>query len=177
MLQVRQFNFKPIYYCKMWPAEQKADTSHNYWIWVRGDFIPVLVNSQLNPDYCTNVVSQGACTVSYWIMKPDSATIEMQYVTMNGLVHIFHIAETKNKLSLRIKTALFSNLWYFFPLAKGSVRVLVPSKARNRPTAWSSLNCTQQWPLNCACAVAVYFLDATKIRVVYNKSIIWWLRR
>ena len=68
-------------------------------------------------------------------MKPGSATIEMQYVTMNGLVHIFHIAETKNKLSLRIKTALFSNLWCFFPLAKGSVHMLVPSKARNRPTA------------------------------------------
>ena len=31
--------------------------------------------------------------------------------------------------------------------------------------------------LNCACVVAVYFLDATKVRVVYNKSIIWCLRR
>ena len=43
-------------------------------------------------------------------------------------------AETKNKLSLRMKTALFTNLRYFFPLVKGSVCVLVPSKARNRPT-------------------------------------------
>ena len=28
-----------------------------------------------------------------------------------------------------------------------------------------------------ACALSVYFLDATKIRVLYNESIVWWLRR
>ena len=54
--------------------------------------------------------------------------------------------------------------------------MLVPSKARNRPTAWNSLNMHAQQPLNHACTVAVYFLDAIKIRVVYHKSIIWWLR-
>ena len=32
----------------------------------------------------------------------------------------------------------------------------------------------QQRPFSCTCTVAVYFLDATNIRVVYNKSIIWW---
>ena len=35
----------------------------------------------------------------------------------------------------------------------------------------------QKRPLNRACTVAIYFLDATKTKVVYNKSIIWWLRR
>ena len=44
-------------------------------------------------------------------------------------------AETKNKFSLWMKTALFTNLRYFFPLVKGSVHMLVPSKDRNRPTA------------------------------------------
>ena len=39
-------------------------------------------------------------------------------------------AETLNKLSLRTKTALFTNVQYFLPL-----RVLVPSKVRNRPAA------------------------------------------
>ena len=48
------------------------------------------------------------------------------------------IVETKNKLSLRMKKALL--LTILFPLVKGSVRVLAPSKARNRPTAWSLLN-------------------------------------
>ena len=76
-----------------------------------------------------------------------------------------------------MKTALFTNLQYFFPLVKWSVRVLAPSKARNRLTARNSLNMHVQQPLNCTCAVAVYFLNATKTRVVYNKSIIWWLRR
>ena len=42
-------------------------------------------------------------------------------------------AETKNKLSLRMKTALFSNLWYFFPLVKGLVHMLAPSEAKNWP--------------------------------------------
>ena len=42
-------------------------------------------------------------------------------------------AETTNKLSLRMKMALFTNLRYFLPLVEGSVCVLVPSKARNRP--------------------------------------------
>ena len=49
-------------------------------------------------------------------------------------------AETTNKLSLRMKTELFTDLRYFLPLVEGSVRVLVASKARNRPAAWSSLN-------------------------------------
>ena len=35
----------------------------------------VQVTSQLNLDYYTML--QGACTVSYWIMKPRSATIKM----------------------------------------------------------------------------------------------------
>ena len=37
-------------------------------------------------------------------------------------------AETTNKLSLRVKTAFFTNLRYILPLVEGSVRVLVPSK-------------------------------------------------
>ena len=44
-------------------------------------------------------------------------------------------AETTNKLSLRMKTELFTDLRYFLPLVEGSVRVLVASKARNRPAA------------------------------------------
>jgi len=43
-------------------------------------------------------------------------------------------AETKNILSFRMKRALFTDLQYFFPLVKGSVRVLAaPSKARTGP--------------------------------------------
>ena len=42
-------------------------------------------------------------------------------------------AETKNRLSFRMKTALFTDLRYFFPLVKGSVRALAPSKARTGP--------------------------------------------
>ena len=49
-------------------------------------------------------------------------------------------AETTNKLSLWMKTALFTDLRYFLPLVEGSVRMLVPSKARNRPAASSLLN-------------------------------------
>ena len=41
--------------------------------------------------------------------------------------------ETKNGISLRMKTELFTDLWYFFPLVKGSVRVLAASKARTGP--------------------------------------------
>ena len=41
-----------------------------------------------------------------------------------------HGTETKNKLSLRMKAALFTNL-----LVKGSVRVMTPSKATNGQTA------------------------------------------
>ena len=48
-------------------------------------------------------------------------------------------AETMNKLSLQMKTALYTNLWYFLPLVEGSVCVLVLSKARNRPVALNSL--------------------------------------
>ena len=80
-------------------------------------------------------------------------------------------AEAKNKLLLQIKTALFTNLQYFFPLIKESIRMLAPSKARNRPKAWSSLNMHAARPLNRSCAVAVYFLDTTKIGVVYNDYI------
>ena len=59
---------------------------------------------------------------------------------------------------------------YFLPLVEGLVRVLVPSKARNRPA--SSLKLIkyahmQQRPLYRACTVAVYLLGATKIRVYY----------
>ena len=62
------------------------------------------------------------------------------------------------------------HLWYFLPLVEGLVRVLVPSKARNRPA--SSLKLIkyahmQQRPLYRACTVAVYLLGATKIRVYY----------
>ena len=54
-------------------------------------------------------------------------------------------AETKNILSFWMKTALFTDLQYFFPLVKGSVHVLVPSKARTgpqniRPTKYASTN-------------------------------------
>ena len=42
-------------------------------------------------------------------------------------------AKTMNKLSLWMKMALFSDLRYFLPLVEESVRVLVLSKARNRP--------------------------------------------
>ena len=77
-------------------------------------------------------------------------------------------AETKNKLLLRMKMALFTNLRYFFPLVKWLVHVLALSKARNRLTAWSSLNMHAKRPLNHTCTVAIYLLDATKIRVVYN---------
>ena len=38
--------------------------------------LSVQVVFQLNSDYCTKVL-QGACTVSYWIMKPGCATIKM----------------------------------------------------------------------------------------------------
>ena len=44
-------------------------------------------------------------------------------------------AETTNKLSLWMKMALFANLQYFLPLVEGLIRVLVPSKARNKPAA------------------------------------------
>ena len=44
-------------------------------------------------------------------------------------------AETMNKLSLRMKTALFTNLLYFLPLVDGLIHMLVASKARNRPAA------------------------------------------
>ena len=37
--------------------------------------LSVQVVFQLNSDYCTKVL-QGACTVSYWIMKPGCATIK-----------------------------------------------------------------------------------------------------
>ena len=37
-------------------------------------------------------------------------------------------AETTNKLSIRMKTALFTDLQYFLSLVEGSVRMLVPSK-------------------------------------------------
>ena len=43
-------------------------------------------------------------------------------------------AETKKELLLQMKTALFTNLQYFFPLVKGSVRVLAPSKATKLQT-------------------------------------------
>ena len=46
-------------------------------------------------------------------------------------------AETTNNISLGMKTALFTVL---FPLVEGSVRMLVPFKARNRPAAKSLLN-------------------------------------
>ena len=50
-----------------------------------------------------------------------------------GMHSQLHAAETMNKLSLRMKTAIYTNLRCFLPLIKGSVSVLVPSKARNRP--------------------------------------------
>ena len=71
-------------------------------------------------------------------------------------------AETTNKLSLGMKMALFTDLRYFLTLVEGSVRMLVPSKARNRPAARSLLNMHAQRPLYCACALAVYLLGAAK---------------
>ena len=71
-------------------------------------------------------------------------------------------AETTNKLSIQMKTALFTNLQYFLPLVEGSVCVLVPSKARNRPPRSNLLNMHMQRPLYCACAVAVNLLGAAK---------------
>ena len=44
-------------------------------------------------------------------------------------------AETTNKHSLQIKTALFTNLWYFLPLIEGSVCMLVLSKARKQASS------------------------------------------
>ena len=46
-----------------------------------------------------------------------------------------HGTETKNKLLLQMKAALFTNLRYYFPLVKGSVCVMTPSKATNGQTA------------------------------------------
>ena len=44
-------------------------------------------------------------------------------------------AETTFKLLLWMKTALYTDLRYFLPLVEGSVRMLVPSKAGNRPAS------------------------------------------
>ena len=44
-------------------------------------------------------------------------------------------AETTNKLPLQIKTALFTNLWYFLLLVEGSVCMLVLSKARKQASS------------------------------------------
>ena len=46
-------------------------------------------------------------------------------------------AETAFKLLLWMKTALYADLQYFLPLIEGSVRMLVLSKAENRPAARS----------------------------------------
>ena len=40
-------------------------------------------------------------------------------------------AETMNKLSLQMKTALFTDLWYFLPLVEGSVCMLVLSNIQS----------------------------------------------
>ena len=66
-----------------------------------------------------------------------------------------------------MKPALFTNLRYFFPLVMGLVHVLAPSKARNRATVWISLNMYMLSNDLWATHDAVYFLDATKIWVVY----------
>ena len=66
---------EPVVDNKMCPAEQEPSTSTNVEYELEAT-LSVQVVSQLNSDYCTNV-SQGACTVSYWIMKPGSATITM----------------------------------------------------------------------------------------------------
>ena len=62
-----------------------------------------------------------------------SVSAQAMFLYWNALVAA---AETTNKLSLRLKTALFTNLWYILPLIDESICVLVPSKARNMPVAW-----------------------------------------
>ena len=82
------------------------------------------------------------------------------YFNWNALVAA---AETTNKLSLRMKTALFTDLRYFLPLVEGLVHMLVPSKARNRPAVRSSLNmhAATTFVLRMR-AVAVYLLGTAK---------------
>ena len=48
-------------------------------------------------------------------------------------------AETTFKL-LWMKMTLYTDLLYFLPVIEGSVRMLVPTKAENRPAARSSIN-------------------------------------
>ena len=68
-------------------------------------------------------------------------------------------AETTNKFSLWMKAALFTDLRYFLPLVEGLVRMLVPSKARNRPVARSLLN---MHAATTFVLVAVYLLGTAK---------------
>jgi len=74
----------------MWPAERKPSTSRKYLIQVRGNFIRT--GRFLNSDYCTKVL-QGACTVSYWIMKSSCTTIR------------------RYKLELAGRLVLYGNMW------------------------------------------------------------------
>ena len=57
----------------MWPTEQKPGLPTNIEFKLEA-ILSMQVVFQLNSDYCTKVL-QGACTVSYWIMKPVCATL------------------------------------------------------------------------------------------------------
>ena len=78
-------------------------------------------------------------------------------------------AETTFKLLLWMKKALYTDLRYFLPLIEGSVHMLVPSKAGNRPAARNSLNMhvamtfVLRMHSSCVCC------RCCQIRVVYNK--------
>ena len=81
-------------YVYLWPTEQKPRRSSKYWIRVWGNFYPYRSFSSLTPEgYYTNV-SQEACNVAYWIMKPCFAWTHSQvteiweHVTMaSGFVY------------------------------------------------------------------------------------------
>ena len=65
------------------------------------------------------------------------------YCVLMGKVYwnaLVAAAETTFKLLLWMTTALYTDLQYFLPLIEGSVRMLVASKAGNRPAARSLLN-------------------------------------
>ena len=95
------------------------------------------------PRICANSISRRATRLIFahirwsvfaWHMLPSNCGVCFNW---NAIVAA---AETTFKLLLQMKTALYADLRYFFPLIEEWVRILVPSKAGNRPAARSLLN-------------------------------------
>ena len=96
-----------------------------------------LINCCLNHCYTLHFICFNHSATSVVVQWDVNYSFSLQ--TVKSLFYILIGQKLWNYPSFWMRRALITNLcMVFFPLVKGSVCMLVPPKARNRPTAWNS---------------------------------------